>query len=404
VLLQLTAASRPHLNSRRYARGVAMVDVLPSGTLPSSLVPAPLDETPDRRLSHPGYEEPVEAISQAFETWHALMKEEARWGQTKDVYHYTNAAGALGILSGRNLWATHYQYMNDPSEAKVALPLMREIAREAHAVCNDPRDADALPLIDQVKCLLANSLLENLDDMHSVHAPMVVSFSSDFNSLPQWRLYGDRGRGYAVGFSTEAFASKLGPETAGVYFGPVVYSTTRHRKLIRRIFETAAEHARDHIVAQPDLDVVAADWPKWTGALLHMLILTSPFLKHRAYAHEREWRLVTETLQPGVAIRSLNGSPTGAIEAYDSDPAEFKEQMRARVRQYKLRVQRGTLVPYVEVGLDQFGPGVLSDIMAGPCIDREREISTGLLELLLQSGNWKGRFSPGFSKLPYSDR
>src|SRR5688572_2423853 len=34
----------------------------------------------------------------------------------KLLYHYTDANAILGIFNRRELWATHYAFMNDPSE------------------------------------------------------------------------------------------------------------------------------------------------------------------------------------------------------------------------------------------------------------------------------------------------
>ena len=34
----------------------------------------------------------------------------------KTVYHYTDAAGLIGILKNRQIWATHVTYLNDASE------------------------------------------------------------------------------------------------------------------------------------------------------------------------------------------------------------------------------------------------------------------------------------------------
>jgi hypothetical protein len=35
---------------------------------------------------------------------------------TKNIYHYTNSNGLLGILNSKKLWLTEFSYMNDPDE------------------------------------------------------------------------------------------------------------------------------------------------------------------------------------------------------------------------------------------------------------------------------------------------
>jgi hypothetical protein len=341
--------------------------------------------------------------SELFGAWHKIMVEECRPGDVECVYHYTNAQGALGVLSSRKLWATHYQYMNDPLEARVALPVIKNFLTEVVAMADGEESANQLPPLDQVRWILGSHVLGSLEDMHSLHAPMVTSFSSEGDSLTQWRLYGDDGRGYAIGLDASVMRERLGPEVAGIYFWPVVYKRARQRKLVARIFESFVEAALVSIIEKNDTDLVRDEWPAWTGALLKMLLLTSAFIKHNAYSHEKEWRLVVDCMQPRTAIRSFhNSKEQGPLAPYRCDPDDFKEQMRRRIKQYKLRTRDGTFIPYIEVGLDQFGPHVLKDLMAGPLVDRRRDAEVGILELLIQTGNWLGTFKPGFSRLPYT--
>ena len=43
------------------------------------------------------------------------------------IFHYTDAAGLLGILSSKSLFATHYKYLNDTTEAAAIRELMMPI-------------------------------------------------------------------------------------------------------------------------------------------------------------------------------------------------------------------------------------------------------------------------------------
>src|SRR5262249_37150111 len=43
------------------------------------------------------------------------------------VFHYTDSAGLLGILSSRSLFATHYRYLNDISEGSLIRELILPI-------------------------------------------------------------------------------------------------------------------------------------------------------------------------------------------------------------------------------------------------------------------------------------
>ena len=47
--------------------------------------------------------------------------------QPPDVlYHYTTQAGLLGIISQKEIWATHTQYLNDRREYLHAIELVRQ--------------------------------------------------------------------------------------------------------------------------------------------------------------------------------------------------------------------------------------------------------------------------------------
>src|SRR5437660_10589388 len=51
------------------------------------------------------------------------------------LYHYTDAAGLLGLLKTNRLWATNRRFMNDPTETEYAANLIR-------AALNDSRTAE----------------------------------------------------------------------------------------------------------------------------------------------------------------------------------------------------------------------------------------------------------------------
>jgi hypothetical protein len=46
------------------------------------------------------------------------------------LFHYTNAAGLLGILDSARLWATNYRFLNDSSEIGHGVSLFDSIVEE----------------------------------------------------------------------------------------------------------------------------------------------------------------------------------------------------------------------------------------------------------------------------------
>ena len=46
------------------------------------------------------------------------------------LYHYTDAAGLLGMLKSQRVWATNTRFLNDPTEGDYAAAVVREVLQE----------------------------------------------------------------------------------------------------------------------------------------------------------------------------------------------------------------------------------------------------------------------------------
>lgn len=108
------------------------------------------------------------------------------------VYHYTDAAGLDGILRNGVVWATHYLYMNDRTE-------LAEGREAVIAACKDlEKDAG---LREEQRALVHDFRIAF--DNPTVNAVtrdiFIASFSEKGDDLGQWRAYGNRGAGYAIG-------------------------------------------------------------------------------------------------------------------------------------------------------------------------------------------------------------
>jgi hypothetical protein len=101
------------------------------------------------------------------------------------LYHYTTIDAMLNIAKYRKIWATSISYLNDSSEGDHLLGMIRK----------------RLPALLK-KHSLDDSVLKRLDytDTEIEDRPFIASFSTDDNSLPQWRSYCPNGNGVAIGF------------------------------------------------------------------------------------------------------------------------------------------------------------------------------------------------------------
>ncbi len=94
------------------------------------------------------------------------------------IYHYTSIEGLLGVVQKEriNLWATRYNFLNDPLEYVFA-------------------KQNVEPLLSKL------SIKENKRFDPEMHMyPYIVSFCEVDDNLNMWRLYGNNGYGFVLGF------------------------------------------------------------------------------------------------------------------------------------------------------------------------------------------------------------
>lgn len=197
------------------------------------------------------------------------------------LWHYTDSAGTLGILRSSTLWATHALYMNDASELRYALPMLRA------AIDAVEHDHAAERHVEHVMSAL-RMMLAGDDADPEVY---VVCFCENGDLLSQWREYGRGGGGYAIGFDGRALAGDV-VTTAGLTLTKVIYDVERQRDLARKVVgHTAAVYLR-HVKAHPE-DAGGGDA---TGVIMrsfnHAAQTFSYRVKDPAFAEENEWRLI----------------------------------------------------------------------------------------------------------------
>jgi hypothetical protein len=195
------------------------------------------------------------------------------------LWHYTDAAGALGILHGRAFWATHALFMNDASELRLAYPLLEEALEEAgKRVVGE----EVLELLTVALSVMISRRSKDPD----VYA---VCFCEDGDLLSQWRAYGVSGGGYAIG--VDARSMKTAADTTyALSLCPVVYQTDRQRMLAQEIVERTIRVFAQHMEAHPDDFDNAASVTARTFSFLAQTFASR--IKDSAFREEQEWRLI----------------------------------------------------------------------------------------------------------------
>jgi hypothetical protein len=178
----------------------------------------------------------------------------------------TTQGGLLGILDSGSIWATKIQFMNDATEFRMALDTVAEEIRSRR---------DDLEERARVEAIFSEfSAIEETN-------VFVLSLTEKGDDLSQWRAYGGRHSGFALGFDIERLCSLASEHTFSLE--RCIYDSAAHSLLAATIVDSAFA------------------WPS-TGARMtqrrcrefrRQVVKTAPLLKHYSFEEEREWRLVS---------------------------------------------------------------------------------------------------------------
>jgi hypothetical protein len=251
------------------------------------------------------------------------------------LYHYTAQNGLLGIVEKAELWATKVQYMNDATEFGVSLDLARQ--RLESLLEETCKDASARSF----KTAYAE-LLRSLTGLEQINI-FASCFCEDGDLLSQWRGYSSSG-GVAIGFDTRAL-TKVASE-AGFILGKCVYELDIQRVIVNEAIEYCC---------QEDL-AGRAQWGRH-GPLAEILFRCGAFFKDSSFSEEKEWRLVSPTVD------------------------FWHERLR-------FRPGRSMLTPYYAVPVAEGEAPLVRHIVVGPC--PHMELAKSAVEALLMKHGLRG--------------
>lgn len=236
------------------------------------------------------------------------------------LYHYTDAAGLLGILEYRELWATETRCMNDAQEVEYAARVvaedlrtfgeraLREMGVDDVHIPNAGEDladwarrqsedlqGDITAALGVLLLALSATFKETVANKHRVGdwlgRAYAACFTGEPDSLGQWRGYAG-GSGYAIGFDSARIAAAPSKKDDRVLgrLQKVGYGEAAAREVTISIFENLAEQAQEAakkvkyplVAGVPILRIEAATPDPWVLATV----------KHEAFESEKEWRLI----------------------------------------------------------------------------------------------------------------
>jgi hypothetical protein len=180
----------------------------------------------------------------------------------RSAYHYTSLAGFLGMLRSGEIWLSDYAYLNDAAELTHGIACAREIFAEVAGLRPKSRKV----------------LLPHAKPDYSQHRVCIASFSTEADSLSQWRAYGPIALGFELGGLAFGYSNS-------VRLQPVVYRPSAQDELLRmfaHLLATAWERER------PSEKQRLRQLYSETDRLLDVIA----FFKNEGFSDEHELRMV----------------------------------------------------------------------------------------------------------------
>jgi hypothetical protein len=229
------------------------------------------------------------------------------------LYHYTTAAGLLGILKSKEIWATHTQYLNDAREFRHAVSLVKT---ELEAMLEGARTSLETAFLKEMQEAVSDSL-EGIN-------VCVCSFSEVGDQLSQWRAYGGGAGGFSIGFLGRAI--KAATEREHSWLVPCLYDEEPQRVLVQNLLQDVLDELKRR--GAYDRNIVPN--PRG-GNLVAYLNRYAPILKHKSFEEEREWRIISRPLMCSLSRFDFRAGTSMLIPYYrmalsaDDSPISIQE-------------------------------------------------------------------------------
>lgn len=272
------------------------------------------------------------------------------------LYHYTDLNGFRGMWEEGDIWATHFEFLNDTSELRLgALVAQTELAERELALLRvfanrlkerlrqqgGSEEPDTGSVLDAI-----SEIAPDRKELAEIQAAIKVAakamngyiacLTEQGDQLSQWRGYAREG--VCVGFDSRILLAGL----------------TRHRT-VRRV-HYYAEETREELAARMvgvargilnlmlTQDEMDEDFRKYV--LGKQILLDSAFVKDKSFAEEQEVRIVQIDGEPdffsshryGLVPRVKIPIPEGAIKSVTVGPSPHADLKQRSLLRYFFRV------------------------------------------------------------------
>jgi len=256
------------------------------------------------------------------------------------LWHYTNAAGFLGIFRSGKVWATNTDYLNDASEMRHARRLVLKVVFDSRSNAQSREEHEML-----------NFLCECMGS-EATRPVFVTSLSAAKNELSQWRAYGAASGSFALGFNVTGLLAAIGKNTETRFnLYKCIYDEGSSRVLCQQFVDDLLEAFRAQRAASRSGANDCQEMMDLVHEAVRLFDTLAPLIKHPDFIAEAEWRLV-------------------------SDPVDLKK------RPIHLREGKTGIIPYLELTIakDKTDPRFTVHTLVGPSI-RHNPRNTNLAQI-----------------------
>lgn len=204
------------------------------------------------------------------------------------LYHYTDSAGLIGIITSSTLWATNAAFLNDTQEMRYGAELIAKAIERERVL----RFRNSIGGLTDTALRRAVQIVTYLEERYLQsrvsYGPYIACFSRNRDDLGQWRGYAQAG--YSIGFDRSTFINtELLPPRTNPIVKPVQYGNFAEDiayKYAMSILDLVSTVPGDDELSDRQLYDAVQPADEWI-----------PQLKHGAFQAESEERLWVDAIR-----------------------------------------------------------------------------------------------------------
>lgn len=210
----------------------------------------------------------------------------------KYLYHYTSQTGLLGILNTGTLWMTNILYLNDSSEFKHTLDLVKsELSEQKKQIppcpslerCRSEYSPEEIITVDIHDTFnIIGDVVDNIYRLDVKEESYVFSLSERKNDLSQWRGYCPREGGFCIEFDYDSLLSVI-KNTKRCTLKKCIYDPKEKNDLVKFILDFVITSFKSNI---------KMDSYKASSEVLNKINEYSSCIKHESFIFEDEHRII----------------------------------------------------------------------------------------------------------------